>query len=92
MVPTQIILKPLVTEKSTFQSNETNRYAFQVERHADKAQIKRAIEELYGVRVIDVATMNRKGQLRRNKFGFWKTQEMKRAIVKVHADDRIDLF
>lgn len=92
MESTQVILKPLVTEKSTFQANELNRVGFQVDRRATKAQIKQAVEELYGVRVLTVNTQNRKGQLRRNKFGYWRSKEMKRAIVKVHPDDRIELF
>ena len=50
------------------------------------------MQELYNVRVTDVATQNRKGQLRRNKHGFWRAKAMKRAIVKIHPDDRIELF
>ncbi|UCD76320.1 MAG: 50S ribosomal protein L23 [Phycisphaerales bacterium] len=92
MESTTVIRKPLITEKSTFASGEQNRYTFQVDRRADKGQIKRAVEELYGVRVLSVATQNRKGQMRRNRFGYWSTADVKRAIVKVHPDDRIDLF
>ena len=92
MAVTDVILKPLITEKATFQSGEHNRYAFEVERGASKDQIKRAVEELYKVRVLGVATMIRKGQLRRNRFGYWKTAAMKRAIVKIHPDDRIEMF
>ena len=87
-----VILKPLVTEKSTFHSGEFNRYAFQVNLRATKDQIKRAIEDLYSVRVIGVATQNRKGRMRRNRFGKWHTKTVKRAIVKVHPEDRIELF
>ena len=92
MIATEVIVKPLITEKATFGSTEFNRYAFEVNRRATKDQIKRAVEELYTVRVTGVATMNRKGQQRRNRFGYWKSREMKRAIVKVHPDDRIELF
>ncbi len=92
MLATNVIIKPLITEKATFGSTELNRYSFQVDAKASKSQIKRAIEELYTVRVVGVATMNRKGQLRRNKFGFWKSKGMKRAIVKIHPEDRIELF
>ena len=91
MEATTVIRKPLVTEKTTF-GTERNRYAFEVDRRADKIQIKKAIEELYGVRVLKVATQNRKGQLRRNKFGYWKTKAHKQAVVKVHPDDRIELI
>jgi len=92
MEATQVIIKPLITEKCTFQSSEQNRYGFQVDRRATKPEIKDAVEELYNVRVLGVATDNRKGQMRRNRFGYWRSKGMKRAIVKVHPDDRIELF
>jgi large subunit ribosomal protein L23 len=50
------------------------------------------VEDLYGVRVETVAIQNRKGQMRRNKFGRWKTKAIKRAIVKLHPEDRIELI
>jgi len=92
MESTTVIKRPLVTEKSTFDSSHLHRYAFEVDRRATKDQIKRAVEDLYGVRVVSVNTQNRKGQLRRNKFGYWQSRSMKRAIVRVHDDDRIELF
>lgn len=92
MLATQIIIKPLVTEKSTYLAGELNRVGFKVDRRATKPQIKRAVEELYKVRVLGVSTQNRKGQLKRNKFGYWKTESTKQAIVKVHPDDKIELF
>jgi large subunit ribosomal protein L23 len=91
MEPTAVIKKPLVTEKSTFLA-EANRYAFQVDLRATKPQIRRAIEALYGVRVLSVATQNSPGKLRRFRYGFVRTPTTKRAIVKVHAEDRIELF
>ncbi len=92
MEATTIIRRPLITEKSTFQSSEFNRYAFEIDRRASKIQVKRAVEELYDVRVISVATQHRKGQMRRNRFGYFKSKGMKRAIVKIHPEDRIELF
>ena len=92
MESTTIIRKPLVSEKSTYESSAYNRYSFEVDRRATKPDIKRAVEDLYGVRVVSVATQNRKGQLRRNKFGHWRSKSMKRAVVKIHPDDRIELF
>ena len=91
MEPTTIIKKPLVTEKSTFLA-EANRYAFQVDLRATKPQIRRAVEALYGVRVLSVATQNRPGKVRRSRTGYVTTPTTKRAVVKVHADDRIELF
>jgi large subunit ribosomal protein L23 len=91
MEPTAVIKKPLVTGKSTF-AVEANRYAFQVDQRATKPQIRRALEALYGVRVLSVATQNCPGKLRRFRYGFVRTPTTKRAIVKVHAEDRIELF
>ncbi|MHC5114773.1 MAG: 50S ribosomal protein L23 [Planctomycetota bacterium] len=87
-----VVRRPLVTEKTTYASGAVNRYAFEVDPRATKPMIKRAVEDLYNVRVVSVATQNRKGQMRRNKFGYWKSKGMKRAIVKIHPDDRIELF
>jgi large subunit ribosomal protein L23 len=89
---TDVIRRPLVTEKATLESSEFNRYAFEVDRLARKDQIKKAIEALYGVRVIAVATQNRRGRMRRNRYGFFLAKGMKRAVVRVHPDDRIELF
>lgn len=87
-----VIKRPLVTEKSTFASNEHHRYAFLVDNRADKTQIKRAVEDLYEVRVIGVSTSNRKSPDRRLKYGLVTGKMSKRAIVRVHPDDRIELF
>ncbi|MEM6459977.1 MAG: 50S ribosomal protein L23, partial [Planctomycetota bacterium] len=53
---TDILKKPLITEKSTWESNDRNRYAFEVDMRAQKPQIKAAVEKLYKVRVERVAT------------------------------------
>ncbi len=92
MEPTDVVKKPLITEKSTFASTESNRYAFQVSSGATKPQIRRAVEQIYSVRVVGVATQNRPGKVRRTRFGYVRTPPIKRAIVKVHPDDRIELF
>ncbi|MFK7959976.1 MAG: 50S ribosomal protein L23 [Phycisphaerales bacterium] len=92
MEATQVIRKPLITEKATVESGEFNRYTFEVDRRATKPDIKSAIESLYGVRVVAIATQNRKGQLRRNRFGSWRSKSFKRAVVRVHPEDRIELF
>src|SRR5438874_1077553 len=62
-----IIIRPLVTEKSTRQQETRNAYSFQVHQHANKQQIRDAVEKLYSVKVKDVRTMNRKGKPRRAK-------------------------
>jgi large subunit ribosomal protein L23 len=92
MHATEIIRKPLVTEKATVGSAEYNRFSFEVDRRATKADIRRAVEELFKVRVLSVATQNRKGEVRRLKYGSVAGATVKRAIVKLHPDDRIDLI
>ena len=92
MDPTQIIIKPLVTEKSTHQQATRNTYAFEVAAKANKIQIKDAVERLYDVKVADVRTMNRKGKPRRTKRGVVQGTGFKRAIVALQEDSRIELF
>jgi large subunit ribosomal protein L23 len=87
-----IIKKPLVTEKHTFDMNEHNRYAFKVPVTATKTDIKKAIEHLYDVRVIGVATQIRKGGSRRTRRGIVTAKPWKKALVRVHPEDRIELF
>lgn len=86
------IKRPLITEKSTYEAGECNRYAFEVDIKAAKGEIKAAIESLYGVRVVKVNTQVRKGSAFRNKFGVGKTGTTKKAMVTLHSDDRIELF
>jgi large subunit ribosomal protein L23 len=87
-----IIIKPLVTEKSTHLQATRNEYAFQVAQHATKPQIRNAVQKLYEVKVIDVRTMVRKGKPRRSRYKLAKTSDWKRAIVKLDENSRIDLF
>jgi large subunit ribosomal protein L23 len=87
-----IIIKPLITEKSTHQQTTRNSYAFQVHADANKSQIKQAIEKLYEVKVRDVRTLVRKGKPRRSRTGYAKTSDWKRAIVVLDENSRIELF
>jgi large subunit ribosomal protein L23 len=89
---TNVIIKPLVTEKSTHQQTTRNAYAFQVNPAANKHQIKEAIERQYNVKVTDVRTMNRKGKPRRAKFKMTTTSGWKRAVVVLDENSRIELF
>ena len=89
---TNVIIKPLVTEKSTHQQQTRNAYAFQVAHWANKPQIRQAVEKLYNVKVMDVRTINRKGKPRRSRFKMTKTADTKRAIVVLDENSRIELF
>ena len=92
MESVHVIKKPMLTEKATFSSNEHNRYGFVVDRTATKTDIKRAIEELYNVRVQGVSTHNRRSRNRHMRYGMVPGKQTKRAIVRIHPDDTIDLF
>jgi large subunit ribosomal protein L23 len=89
---TNVIIKPLVTEKSTHLQETRNVYAFHVARSASKPQIRKAVEAIYNVKVKDVRTMNRKGKPRRSRLKMAKTSEWKRAIVTLQENSRIELY
>lgn len=88
----QIVLRPIVTEKGTHLSEKYNSYTFAVSKLATKTDIRRAVEELWGVRVAKVRTQNRKGKPRRSRAKFGFTKDWKKAIVQLHDDDRISFF
>ena len=92
MESTSVIIKPLVTEKSTHQQNTRNAYSFQVNPDANKQQIKEAVEKIYDVKVVDVRTMNRKGKPRRARYKMTRTSDWKRAVVVLDENSRIELF
>ena len=91
-----IILKPIVTEKMTDQGEKMNRYGFIVAKTANKIQIKKRIEELYGVTVESVNTMRYGGKSRSRytKSGIitGKTASYKKAIVTLAEGDKIDFY
>src|SRR5438552_5010282 len=90
--PHQIILQPLVTEKGTHQFTRHNAYPFQVNLWATKVQIKAAVQELFNVRVTKVRTQNRLGKARRYRSRVGRLPNWKKAIVTLHAEDRIEFF
>ena len=90
--PYQVILRPLVTEKGTHQSTRHNAYTFQVNPLATKTQIKAAVEELFNVRVEDVRTQNRRARSAGSVQAWASCRDWKKAIVTLHADDKIEFF
>ena len=92
-----VIIRPLITEKTTHQSKTTSgqhgaTYSFEVHPDANKTQIKDAIEKVYRVKVVDLRTSNRPGKLRRFRFRVGRTRHTKKAVVTVDKDSHIDLF
>ena len=92
LAPHQIILRPLVTEKGMHKATRLNAYAFEVNRMADKDDIRRAVEELFDVKVVAVNTQNRLGKVRRSRNKSGRTKAWKKAIVKLDPEHRIDFF
>jgi len=90
--PHQVVVKPLVTEKGMHRSTRCNAYAFEVNRLATKVDVRRAVEELFDVKVLKVRVQNRKGKPRRTKMHFGITKDWKKAIVTLDAEHRIELF
>ena len=89
--PRDILLAPVVSEKSYGLLDE-NKYTFLVRKDANKTQIKIAVEQVFGVKVLNVNTLNRQGKRLRTRTGFGKRKDTKRAIVSLAEGDRIDLF
>ncbi|MGE3778488.1 MAG: 50S ribosomal protein L23 [Pirellulaceae bacterium] len=92
LVPHQIILRPLVTEKGVHRSTRNNQYAFEVNTLANKETIKQAVEAMFEVKVVKVRTQNRKGKPRRHRWKLGYTRDWKKALVTLDAEDRIDFF
>ncbi len=88
----QIIFRPLVTEKGMHKANRNNAYAFEVSRLAGKDDIRRAVEELFDVKVLHVNTQNRKGKPRKTRFRSGQTKAWKKAIVTLDKEHRINFF
>lgn len=92
----EIILKPVITEKMTGIGEKFNRYGFIVHKKANKLQIRKAVEDLYGVEVETVNTMNYSGKRksRNTKTGFvtGKTNSYKKAIVTLAEGETIDFY
>ncbi len=87
-----IIKRPLVTEKSTRQRDEENKVVFEVSRDASKTEIKRAVEEVFKVKVLDVKTIILPGKVKRFGRFVGKTSPIKKAILKLRPGDKIEFF
>ncbi len=91
--PRDVIIEPVVSEKS-YALMEVGVYTFVVNPAANRIEIRNAVEEIFGVRVLKVNTLNRKGKRKRNRrsFSYGTRADIKRAIVTLQPGDRIDLF
>jgi large subunit ribosomal protein L23 len=91
-----ILIKPIVTEKMTAQGEDFNRYGFMVDRNANKLEIKKAVEDLYNVKVSEVNTMRyagkRKQRYTKSGVSVGKTPAYKKAVVTLAEGEVIDFY
>jgi large subunit ribosomal protein L23 len=91
MEATQVIIRPVVTEKS-YALAAAGKYSFRVHPDAHKTQIRQAIEQLFEVRVVDVHTMSVKSKPKRRGLTSGRTRQWKKAVVQVAPGDEIPIF
>ncbi len=92
MHPLNVIIKPIVSEKSTDLRDTRGKYTFQVQLSATKADIKSAVFNMWGAEVESVATMIRRGKIKRRGKNLTKPKNTKRAVVSLKGDVKLPLF
>jgi large subunit ribosomal protein L23 len=90
--PRDVVLEPVVSEKSYDQIEDTNTYTFVVDRRSNKTEIKEAVQDIFDVRVLSVNTMNRKGKYKRTGYVIGRRKDTKRALVTLAVGHSIDIF
>ena len=88
----QIIRRPLLTEKSTAQRESAHQVSFEVDRRANKVEIRTAVEKLFKVKVLSVNTINLEGKHKRQGRTIGKKSDWKKAIVTLKEGESIDFF
>ncbi len=91
MHPRDVLKRPIITEKATALM-EQGKYVFEVDRNANKTQIKQAVEQIFNVKVTKVNTMRQTGKLRRQGRTQGRTSEIKKAIVTLADGQSIPIF
>jgi large subunit ribosomal protein L23 len=92
MISHEIIIRPLITEKTSIQKELNNQLSFEVDRRANRIEIKQAIESIFKVRVATVKTMQVTGKTKQRGRITGKRRDWKKAIVKLMPGERIDFF
>lgn len=92
MIPHDIIIRPLITEKTNIQKEVANQLSFEVDRHANRIDIRKAVETIFKVKVAGVRTMQVKGKPKRRGRIVGKQKDWKKAVVTLMPGERIDFF
>ena len=87
----QVVRRPLITERGTIMREENNQYQFEVHPDANKHEIRQAIEHFFGVKVLKVRTMNCRGKVKRLGRHEGKRADWKKAVVTLSGENTIDL-
>lgn len=93
--PYDVLKRPLITEKTTYQSSKLNQFAFEVPTNATRSEIKEAVEKAFNVKVLNVNTINvpaKKSRKSRSRRLVIRKSAYKKAIVTLGPDDRIPIF
>jgi large subunit ribosomal protein L23 len=88
----RVVQKPVLSEKATYDSGARNAYHFRVPLDANKVEIRRAVEALFGVKVLRVNTLRRRGKLRRRGWTSGESQAWKRAMVTLAEGNTIEIL
>jgi large subunit ribosomal protein L23 len=88
----QLIRRPLISEKSTRLKEATNTVCFEVDRRANKIEIARAVEKLFGVKVADVRVANRQGKWKRMGRFIGQRKDWKKAYVRLAPGEKLEFF
>lgn len=92
MIQYDIVKRPVISEKTSIQKEAANQVSFEVDRRANRVEIKRAIEKIFNVKVSGVKTMQVRGKIKRRGRIVGKRKDWKKAIVTLPPGQRIDLF
>ncbi len=88
----EVLIKPLLTEKSSIVTENTNRYVFKVQKKASKFQVKDAVEKMFDVKVVNVRTSVTAGKVKRAGKALKKSSSWKKAYVKIADGQKLELF
>ena len=88
----EIVKRPLITEKGSIQKEVNNQLSFEVDRKANRVEIRQAVEKIFNVRVVKVRTMQMKGKVKRVGRTLGKRRDWKKAIVTLAGGENIEFF
>jgi len=92
MIRYDVIKRPLITEKSTIQKESANQLTFEVDRKANRVEIKKAVESIFKVKVAGVRTIQIMGKFKRRGRILGKRNDYKKAVVRLMPGERIEFF